>query len=166
MDIYKKPGLEIGFLVRIWFWLLRSRENPSPPNVGEERQRQEPVPIKTVVDEQRPSIDPVATQQAPIPRVVGIVAVVSHDKEGVRRDDYRPPVLESWPVGASVATNKIPDLPSPHSRVFRIREWIRSQDVRLVDRGVVDVDRVADHRDRVARHPNDALHDIGPFVFP
>src|SRR3990170_7095519 len=82
--------------------LVRRREDAVPTNGRQEGWKHAGL-VEAEVNEQRTSADPVAAQEAPVPAVVGVVPVVAHHEEGIRRDDQGTPVLQVGAIGPRVS---------------------------------------------------------------
>src|SRR5213075_1911475 len=68
----------------------------------------------THVDEERATAYMVARQEAPVPAVVGLVSIVSHDPVMLRRHDDRTPIVRGRMIVVGIASCVLRQLQCPH----------------------------------------------------
>ena len=131
-------------------------EQPVPSDT--ERMRRD-----THVNEQGTATDVGARQESPEAAVVGLVAVVSHDPIVLGWYDDRPPVVRGGVVVIGISANVLRQLEgSDLATVLLIvgRGQRDVQRIRLVQALAIADHGVVDHLQRVARHADQAFHDV------
>src|SRR6266511_3197665 len=146
--------------------LLRSGEDPAPPDRRDKREGPPGARIVAVVDQERAAPDILARQEAPVAPVVRAVAVVPHHEKGVRGYDDRAPVLKIRFVVGRIPLDQVGQLPFPHldplDRVFR-PGGIGMDHVGLVELLSVSPELAVLHPERFAWHREPLLDYLETF---
>ncbi len=105
-----------------------------------------------------------ARQEAPVPRVVGLVAIVPHHPIARGRHHDGPPRVHRGAIGLGVLADVAGQLEAAHlrgqSRIVGDRRARQVEGVGLVQRLAVAVHGVVHHLQRVAGHADHPFHDI------
>src|SRR5687767_6047163 len=81
--------------------------NSLPADRRQERQWQGAVPVVAAVNLHRLTHDLTSGNEASVAAVVGVVAIISQDKQGVGRNDQRAPVPSRGPVVVAVSAYQV-----------------------------------------------------------